>query len=125
MKPKLSYFIPIVIVLTSFIQVGFAKSGIDTFLEHIILNETYCVDRYEEDRVYLKSENLTTTDEGIFLDLNGFEAIQIPSLQSDHSGCSVIMPLNDKIIEVLNKCPQCGRRYFVRCKNPDCPSNKK
>lgn len=112
-------FITIFLVLT---QAAIATTISEESFTQIIRNEAYCVKDYDHDKIYLNSENLYPTNEGLLLDLNGGEYILIPALQSDNTGCWV--PITHKNIEILNKCPLCGRRYFVRCKNPECPSNK-
>jgi hypothetical protein len=89
----------------------------------ITSNEEYCVKVYGEDRIYLHAKNIHVTDNGLFLRINDNEMVRLNALISDSSGCSVTT--DGWRIEVFNFCPQCGKRYFVRCKNPDCPSNKK
>jgi hypothetical protein len=114
------------LILTIFLalsQVVIANTVSEEILEKIISNESYCVQKYDydHDRIYLSSENLYPTSNGIFLDLNGNEYIHLPLLQSDNSGCWI----RAEKIKILNDCPFCGRPYFIKCKNPSCPSNKK
>lgn len=102
-------------------QAGEEKLGI---LQEILNNHHTCVKSFAEDRVYLMSENIRATENGVFLILNeGGDFIQIPQLLSDVSGCYVAVPSDS--FEIFNRCPDCGESYFVVCRNPRCPRNKK
>ena len=119
-----SYFLTLVLtVFLALFQVVMANTISEELLEKIISNESYCVQEYDydRDRIYLRSKSLYPTSDGLFLDLNGNEYIHLPLLQSDNSGCWILA----ERIKILNDCPFCGRPYFVRCTNKDCPNNKK
>lgn len=88
-------------------------------LNKIAANETFCVEKLEEGKLYLKSDRILPTNYGIFLNLNDTDFVLIDKINSDNNGCYV------GLIQVLNTCRFCGKEYFVVCRNPECPRNKK
>ncbi len=50
----------------------------------------------------------------MYLNLNDAEYVHLPMLNSDSDGCYL------SCIEIFNKCPGCGQRYFIRCTTPGC-----
>ena len=102
-------------------QVIMANTISEEILDKIISHEDYCVKGYDQEKIYLHSDNLYPTPNGVFLNLDGHEYIQLPSLQSDNGGCWVY----SEKIKIFNDCPFCGEEYFITCKNPNCPSNKR
>lgn len=107
----------------AFFQSVIANNIDEQFFHEIFQNSQYCVKSYDEEKIFLKSENLHFTEEGLVLDLNGFDYIALPYILSGSNGSYIMRA--DRMLEVLNTCPLCGKKYFVRCRNPDCPSNKK
>jgi hypothetical protein len=87
-----------------------------------------CVKAIEENKIYLLEDKIYLTDSGIYLEVEQDEFILISHLQSDLFGCFIELPqLEEHLarnIEVLNKCPGCGWRYFLICDNPDCLLNQ-
>ena len=117
-----SYFPAFVVtVFLTLSQAVMANPISEEMLNKIISNETYCVQEYDHDKIYLNSDNIYPTSNGLFLNLNANEHLHIPLLRSDNRGCWV----HAERIKILNDCPFCGEEYFVTCKNPNCPSNKK
>jgi len=119
-KPYLFAFF--VVVFSTLSQVAFSHEITNDVFEKIICNEAYCVKDYNEDRVYLNAENLYPTNDGMFLDLDGHNYVELISLQSDGHGCSV--PNLSRNVSIYKNCRLCGELYLIRCKNPNCPSNK-
>jgi hypothetical protein len=91
----------------------------DDAMEQIIANEANCVQRYEQDRIYLVPDKIFPTEHGLYLDVNGVNFIRLPNVSSDNNGCYIAKR------KILNDCPYCGQPYFIRCKNPNCPGKKK
>ena len=56
-------------------------------VDKIIQNERFCVRKYEENKIYINSQNIIVSDEGIFIDLNGFDSFPFPNVQSNADGC--------------------------------------
>ena len=90
----------------------------------IMLNENHCVHSYQEGRIYLRHENIYPMEDGLFLDLNGTENIPLSGLNADSRGCWIPNVLVNRYL-IPQKCSECGRGYYVKCTNPDCPLNKK
>ena len=95
--------------------------------QNVFENEQYCVDKIENNKVYIKSENIIPTNQGILIDLNGFDKIIAPTLFSDSGGCFMenLKPMWSDIVP-KERCSVCGKekRYGV-CKNKDCSSFNK
>lgn len=93
----------------------------DELISAIAANESTCVHHYENEKTYINPERIYPTAQGNYLNLNDNEFILLPYLNSDSHGCY----LKNRHPEVLNYCPDCGRKYFVSCDNPDCPSKQR
>ena len=50
-------------------------------IDKIIQNEQFCVKKYEENKIYIKSQKIIVSDEGLFIDINGYEFYLLPNLQ--------------------------------------------
>ncbi len=88
----------------------------------ILANDVACVRAYQEDKIYLQAERILPTEHGVYLDLNGRDYIVLPQLHSDAEGCFVPLKLS---IENHKTCKLCGSKYILRCRNGECPGNKK
>ena len=91
----------------------------DALIRVILANEESCVQKYDDDKIYLNPEHLVPAKNGLFLNVNGM-SIPIHSLFADEDGCYVA-PLGK--FDILNKCKGCGYEYFVYCRTPGCPYN--
>jgi hypothetical protein len=90
----------------------------DGIMSEIVANKNTCVVGSSEDRIYLDHNRIFPTEQGLYLNLNDVDYILLPALNSDSNGC--YLPVRSPV-NILNDCPGCGRKYFVTCKNPDCP----
>lgn len=92
-------------------------------IENILDNEAFCVNRIEGDKVYIKSENITPTDQGILIHLNYYDQLFVPNICSDVGGCFVKYKTGSGWTDIVPKetCSECGwvKRYGV-CKNKGC-----
>ena len=118
---KYKFFIPALLSFFTFNQCIQAESNYGTLINQIIANEYFCVQEYEEEKIYLRAENIYPTENGLLLKVNDQDYICLLLLQSDNTGCYV--PLGR--MKVLNTCRFCKKEYFIRYKNPECPLNKK
>ena len=96
-------------------SVLFAQEPNDALISEIMANENVCVRAYVEDKIYLDSERIVLTKEGLFLNLTNRHYIPLPTLYSDQGGCYVLSAPSG-----LSDCPHCGERYFGLCTNRDC-----
>jgi hypothetical protein len=83
----------------------------------IVANENTCIVNFTIDKIYLDARKILPTDQGLYLNLKDDDYVLLPTLYSDSEGCFIPR----QCIEVFNKCPGCGRRYFLSCDNPECP----
>lgn len=86
----LSLFILPMIASTSF---TFGES-IDTQTESELLNlildnKEYCTQVIEEEKIYLKPDQIFPTEDGIFLRINQFDLVKISPVFSDELGCYI------------------------------------
>lgn len=95
-------------------------------LEKIIANESFCVKDYIEDKIYLRENTIYSSLEGLQILVNEEgECVVVPQVSYDGYGYFVKNHQTmENSVEILNRCPHCKERYFIRCKNPDCPINK-
>lgn len=100
-------------------SIGFAQDATDVLddgiIDQIVANKNTCAVGCSENKIYLNPSRIFPTEQGLYLDLNDADYVLLPTLNSDSNGCYV------PCIDVFNKCPGCGRRYFVSCDWPDCP----
>jgi len=122
MHIKSNFFIFFIVGFFTLTQVLFSHELTEEVFEQIMGHEAYCVKDYDQDKIYLNAENIYPTDEGMFLDLDGYNSIALVGLHSDSQGCWVPNVYRD--VGIFKKCPLCGKKYFVVCTNPECPSNK-
>ena len=83
------FFLGIVAALTTFSQVEGSCSGWDEVVKEVLANEIYCVKGEKEDKIYLHSENIKLTEDGLCLDLNGLDVLPLSCLFSDGGGCYI------------------------------------
>jgi hypothetical protein len=97
-------------------------------LEKIITNDAFCVKGYTEDKIYLCEDRIYPTTDGLFLALNeAGDFVPLSRLSSDASGCFVAVS-SDTLrasLKILSDCPWCGKPYFIKCRNKDCPGKPK
>jgi hypothetical protein len=89
-------------------------------IQNVFENEQYCVYKIEDNKVYIKSENIIPTEQGILIDLNGFEKTLAPALFSD-SGGSFLEDIRPMWSEIIPRCSSCKEPiYNGVCNNPNC-----
>src|SRR5690348_8640024 len=62
----------------------------DELVGEVLANEGECVNNIEGEKVYLKPENIFPAKEGVFLKLDHFSLVRLPSLYSDEKGCYIL-----------------------------------
>lgn len=86
----------------------------DTIFANVALDIT-------EDKIYLPSDRIYPTPEGIFLETEPGNFLPLSQLNADSAGCYVLR------VKVTKKCPFCDWErisYAFKCRNPNCPSNQ-
>ena len=94
-------------------------------VDKIIQNDHFCVKGYDENKIYIKPQNILVSDNGIFIDLNGFESYPLSNLQSNLDGCflKIYPELCAGCASKPEKCPECDEYPWSnkeRCDNPNC-----
>lgn len=126
-------------LLSVFVTFCHADSSInDDYVEcvkSVLENNYYCVQKIENDKIYINSEKIVPTTQGIFIDLNGYEHVFAPQISSDSSGSFIeSMGLTSNKIEASNAllpmviCPHCKKHYhpqFRRQHMNNCPKKPK
>lgn len=81
------------------------------------------VEIQEEIKVYVKSNELSLSDDGIYWNF-GEEQIPIQSIQAANGGLLATVA-RDEVKYVHYVCPGCGVLYcwYENCKTPGCPYN--
>lgn len=121
----------ILLFLLSFLNL-YANTTPNQFHEHhllykIIKYKNHCVSSIDEDKIFIRPENIISTEQGLFIDLNGSEYHPLPLLQFDHRGHFIQGDFNPEI-RINNKektkgpCPECGINTTIAgiCQNPKC-----
>lgn len=93
----------------------------DSLIQSIHENEASCVDFYEGDKIYLNSDMINATEQGICLNVNDQRIVLLPLLVADKRGCFVLSPYQ----RMLKTCSSCGKKYYINCINTRCTFSKK
>ena len=97
-------------------------------IHKVIENHSYCVSAFDGDKIFIRPENIVSTSQGLFINLNGSECYPLPLLQFNKNGHfmqgSFIhgIELAAKKEESKGPCPECGantNKYGI-CKNSQC-----
>lgn len=97
-----------------------SQKHLEKCIQNVFDNEQYCVDKIEDNKVYIKSENIIPTDQGVLIDLNGFDKVLAPALFSD-SGGSFVKDMRPMWSEIIPRCSSCKEPiYNGVCQNPEC-----
>ena len=99
-------------------------------IHKVIQNQQYCVSAFEGDKIFIRPEKIISTDQGLFINLNGSEYYPLPLLQFNKKGHFLegsfahgleLMTVNKKE-ETKGPCPNCEvntNKYGI-CKNQAC-----
>ncbi len=97
-------------------------------IHKIMKNHKYCVNGFEGDKIFIRPENIISTDQGLFLDLNGTDYFPLPLLQFSKNGHFLQGSLMQEIElvaakrQVYGPCPACDVNTDKNgiCINPAC-----
>ncbi|NGX53156.1 MAG: hypothetical protein KR126chlam5_01469 [Candidatus Anoxychlamydiales bacterium] len=100
-------------------------------IDKIFENHNYCVAAFEGKKIFIRPENIISTNQGLFINLNGAEFYQLPLLKFNKNGHYIEgKVIKDKNINLLaaNKtqtkgpCPHCEKNTDKngRCNNDEC-----
>lgn len=104
------------------------KTAEHHLIHKIVENQKYCVASFDGDKIFIRSENIISTNQGLFINLNGSEFYPIPLLQFNKQGHFMQasfargIELAAKKEETRGPCPECGmstNKYGI-CKNIQC-----
>ncbi len=89
-------------------------------INHILESKHHCVNKFDDTKIYIHAENLIPTEEGLLIDLNGYETVIAPPVYSDSAGCFIKIP-SSQWIEIIPRCSSCGKAVLNgTCNNPNC-----
>lgn len=102
---------------------GFCQSNLenhDEILKAIFAtgNQEAYISHCDNKKVYLREENILVTEKEIYLYLG--ETGYLPIRATTDSQGYYISTVDS--FSALSTCRWCGKKYFVVCKNPDCPN---
>jgi hypothetical protein len=103
---------------------AFSQKHLEKCIQRVFENKQYCIDKIEDTKIYIKSENIVPTEQGVLIDLNGFDKVLAPILFSDVGGCFLkdVRPMWSDIMP-KERCAMCGRmKELGSCINKDCPN---
>lgn len=102
-------------------------------MNKILENQNYCIEAFEGDKIFIRPENIISTNQGLFIKVNEEELYKLPLIKFNKKG-HYIQGIINKDINLLkaNKakkektkgpCPNCevntdGNGY---CRNKGCP----
>ncbi len=55
-------------------------------IHKVIENHGYCVSAFDGDKIFIRPENIVSTSQGLFINLNGSEFSPLPLLQFNRNG---------------------------------------
>ena len=107
-----------------------SQEAYDTMMEAIVSNEETCVKRYQEEKIYLNTQRIYPTDQGMYLDLNGRDYAILPTVYGDANGCYIQQVLQNG--NRTHRCASCGNWTdtagnctIAECeRNPNSPNYK-
>ena len=112
------FFLSILAVIAAFSQAdGHYCSHWEKVVGDILANGEYCVQAEKGGKIYLNPENITVHEEGMYLDLNGRDAVPLSAVFSDEGGCFVLgkdyfgeppMPVYCPKCKFFHPWPPCG-----------------
>lgn len=98
-------------------------------IQKVVENHRYCVSAFDGDKIFIRPENIVSTNQGLFLNLNGAELYPLPLLQFSRDGHFIQGSLMHGIELTAAKkettkgpCPHCEvntNKYGI-CKNTYC-----
>jgi len=98
-------------------------------IDKILENHRYCVAAFEGNKIFIRPENIISTDQGLFINVNGAEFYQLPLLQFNKNG-HFIEGTNIRDIDLKatkkeqtkGSCPNCGVNTdkYGYCRNEEC-----
>jgi len=98
-------------------------------IHKVFENQSYCVSAFEGDKIFIRPESIVSTNQGLFIDLNGVELYPLPLLQFNKNGHFMQGSfmhegelLAAKKEQTMGPCPECGastNKYGI-CKNTQC-----
>ncbi|QVL55872.1 MAG: hypothetical protein KFB95_01315 [Simkaniaceae bacterium] len=123
-----------ILVLLSIFSVGCADSFTQNYFEEQTINESFftelvsdfsaSIERYTEDKIYIKPDSIKSTHLGMVLD-QGNKVLHLPVVFSDRCGAFVPMNENERPVSITY-CLGCGWVKFEGdpCRNPKCRLKK-
>ena|ERR1700722_14748056 len=95
-----------------------------SFLSRLLNSEAILhIDEYK-DRIYLKSEAIVFTEQGLFVKTSSGEYIEIPCLMSSPQGCYTVLSQTNSTVYPLIRCKNCNLPFnpniFNKGKCPRC-----
>lgn len=96
-------------------------------IHKIIENHRCCVSAFDADKIFIRPESIISTNQGLFINLNGTEYHPLPLLQFSKKGHFIQRYLMQSIElaakeETKGPCPECDvntNKYGI-CKNTQC-----
>ena len=81
-------------------------------MHKIIENKGYCVSFFDEDKIFIRPENIVSTNQGLFINLDGFEFHPLPLLQFSRQRHfiqgSFARGIELAATQSKGPCPECG-----------------
>lgn len=129
MKNFFSLAILIFSTMVTFLSANeiYTETASHHLIHKVIENREYCVAAFEGDKIFINPENIVSTSEGLFINLDGTEMARLPLLQFSKRGHFIegsFMLVRElmKKEESKGPCPEChqptGR--YGHCKNELC-----
>lgn len=130
-KKLFSLLIPVFLsaVVSLHAEMAHIKTEEHHLIHKIIKNHGYCVSAFDGDKIFIRPENIISTNQGLFLNLNGSEFYPLPLLQFSKHGHFVQgsfthgrVLIAAKKEETKGPCPECDVNTDKNgiCKNTKC-----
>lgn len=104
------FFLGLLSLFASFSQVEGYDTHLDEVINEVLANAKYCVKGEVDGKIYLRSGNVHSEEDGLYIDLNGREVLRLSFLCSDKDGCFIPSD-SDYIGKPLDLvfCPSCNK----------------
>ena len=135
MRPTWMLVIIAIVLSSSFANaIGTYSTDYELSLQQLLENRTNCVREISGDKIYLRTDSISISEEGTYVQLNEWgDCAFIPVLCADAAGCFIHVGLTSESRYILGDwansqkktCPGCKKPYFTSCTTKDCPLKKK
>lgn len=100
-------------------------------MDKILENQNYCIEAFEGNKIFIRPENIISTNQGLFIKVNEKELYKLPLIKFNKRGhyiegvedINLLKANKSKEEKTKGPCPYCEVKTdkYGYCRNDDCP----